>query len=85
MKIRLGGVCEAGGSKQLETGKWRAFRPVVKADECNRCRICFNFCPEGCIQITDKSAEINLFYCKGCMICAQECPRKAIRTEAEGE
>jgi len=29
--------------------------------------------------------EPNLFYCKGCGICARECPKKAITMEEEKE
>ena len=34
MDLPLGGVCKAGESKKLETGKWRSFRPVVDKAKC---------------------------------------------------
>jgi pyruvate ferredoxin oxidoreductase delta subunit len=40
------------------------------------------YCPEG---IVKKSipVEIDYDYCKGCGICAEECPAKAIRMVEE--
>jgi pyruvate ferredoxin oxidoreductase delta subunit len=40
------------------------------------------YCPEG---IVTKSipVKIDYDYCKGCGICAEECPAKAIRMVAE--
>jgi pyruvate ferredoxin oxidoreductase delta subunit len=81
MKNRLGGVCEPGGSKKLETGKWRSITPIVTLDSCNKCGICYRFCPDSCISITEQGAQINLFYCKGCLICMHECPVRAIEVE----
>jgi 2-oxoacid:acceptor oxidoreductase delta subunit (pyruvate/2-ketoisovalerate family) len=46
---------------------------------CSRCDNCFVFCPEGIVRHRrDGSYEIDLSYCKGCGICAEECPRGAI-------
>ena len=37
------------------------------------------FCPEGVIRRKPEGGyEIDLTYCKGCGICAEECPRGAI-------
>jgi pyruvate ferredoxin oxidoreductase delta subunit len=33
------------------------------------------YCPEGAI---DQNLEIDYNFCKGCGICANECPKKAI-------
>jgi pyruvate ferredoxin oxidoreductase delta subunit len=41
--------------------------------------ICWVFCPDGAIQIENgKVVGIDLDHCKGCGICAEECPRKAV-------
>jgi 2-oxoacid:acceptor oxidoreductase delta subunit (pyruvate/2-ketoisovalerate family) len=46
---------------------------------CSRCDNCFVFCPEGIVRHRrDGGYEIDLSYCKGCGICAEECPRGAI-------
>ncbi len=58
-----------------KTGSWRIFRPVKDEERCNKCLICWIYCPEACIS---KEIVIDMDYCKGCGICAMECPRKAI-------
>jgi len=59
-----------------DTGEWRVFRPVKDETKCNNCLICWIYCPEACISKSD--IEIDYQYCKGCGICAEECPTKAI-------
>jgi pyruvate ferredoxin oxidoreductase delta subunit len=58
-----------------QTGSWRIFKPVMNEERCNKCLFCWIYCPEGCIT---KGLQINFDYCKGCGICAEECPAKAI-------
>jgi pyruvate ferredoxin oxidoreductase delta subunit len=58
-----------------KTGSWRIFRPVLDEEKCNQCLFCWVYCPEACIT---KDIKINFDYCKGCGICAEECPAKAI-------
>lgn len=81
MKLRLGGVCGPGGSKDYKTGVWRALKPVVSQEKCTRCGICETFCPDMSIDIHEDGCHIDLDYCKGCGICARECPKKAIEME----
>jgi 2-oxoacid:acceptor oxidoreductase delta subunit (pyruvate/2-ketoisovalerate family) len=51
---------------------------------CNECDTCWLYCPDVCILHRDGSGyEVNYDYCKGCGICAQECPRTAIAMEEE--
>jgi len=51
---------------------------------CNACKTCVSFCPEGLMSLRGKSSlEIAYDYCKGCGICAQECPRAAIEMVSE--
>ncbi len=57
------------------TGSWRVFIPVLDGERCNKCLLCWIYCPEACI---NKDIRINYDYCKGCGICAEECPRGAI-------
>jgi pyruvate ferredoxin oxidoreductase delta subunit len=38
------------------------------------------YCPEGAI---DQNLTIDLNFCKGCGICANECPKKAIEMVRE--
>ncbi|MFC1965366.1 4Fe-4S binding protein [Chloroflexota bacterium] len=79
-------VTEPGSASQYETGGWRSQKPVLDIDLCNKCGLCYIFCPEGCIeQDTDEYFKANLFYCKGCGICAVECPKRAIAMAEEEE
>lgn len=50
---------------------------------CNRCDNCWLFCPEMAVSRTDGDYTIDYDYCKGCGICAEECPRKVIQMKAE--
>lgn len=62
-----------------QTGSWRTLRPVMIHDKCTKCGFCFLYCPEGTIQEnSDGYYNINYTYCKGCGVCAHECPSKAI-------
>ena len=65
---------EPGSSKQYKTGTWRTERPVFKHDTCNDCRICVIVCPDACITGQDNVYNADLDFCKGCGICAHECP-----------
>ncbi len=52
---------------------------------CDLCGNCWRFCPDLCIRSGDVPG-MNLlddFHCKGCGICAEECPRSAIVMERE--
>ena len=64
------------------TGTWRTFRPVLDEKKCNKCLLCWIYCPEACIS---KDIRIDYDYCKGCGICAEECPAKAVVMVKEGE
>lgn len=69
-----------------ETGDWRTFRPVIDQENCNKCGICWMYCPEAVIEKKeDGHFEINLLYCKGCGICAKECPTKNIKMVRESD
>lgn len=72
-------VVDPGSADQYETGDWRSQRPVHDNSKCNKCGLCFIYCPESCVeQLEDGLYEVNLFYCKGCGICAHECAKDAI-------
>jgi pyruvate ferredoxin oxidoreductase delta subunit len=77
-------VGEAGA-----TGEWRSKHPVLEASLCTavkrdaeRCQMCWGYCPDQCIA-RGVPPVIDLAYCKGCSICAQECPTGAITMVAE--
>ncbi len=79
-------VIEPGNARQYKTGDWRSRRPVFDLEKCNKCGLCYVYCPEGCIRLNPEGDyESDLYYCKGCGICATECPKKAITMIEEKE
>jgi phenylglyoxylate dehydrogenase delta subunit len=69
----------------LLTGDWRAERPVVDRDKCVKCATCWLFCPVQCIVEMPAWFDVNYTTCKGCGICANECPHRAIAMIQESE
>lgn len=45
---------------------------------CNMCGNCWYFCPDVAVRKQGEHYEIHYDYCKGCGICAQECPTRSI-------
>ncbi len=71
-------IYKPGNSEENKTGSWRTFRPVMDREKCIMCENCFIFCPEGCIMEFEGKFVINYDYCKGCLVCQNECPVNAI-------
>jgi len=79
-------VTEIGNARSYRSGDWRAERPVWNHDRCIKCGICSLFCPEDCINQDEQGYfEADLYYCKGCGICARECWTQAIAMIAEAK
>ncbi len=78
--LPLGGlIVDAGNAMEYETGSWRTFKPVVDFDKCNHCLLCWVFCPDTSVCVADeKMTGFDYVHCKGCGICAAECPKKAV-------
>jgi len=45
---------------------------------CNECDLCVTYCPEGMLKRVGHRFEFDYSYCKGCGVCAAECPRNVI-------
>jgi pyruvate ferredoxin oxidoreductase gamma subunit len=72
-------VTEPGSAKQYRTGDWKSQHPVWDHSKCIKCGICYLFCPEACIHENSEGYfEGDMYYCKGCGICAHECWTGAI-------
>ncbi len=88
-ELPLGVACESiitaagpvgpGSFVENKTGSWKVFRPEYDREECTMCNFCWFYCPEGCIYRKDDHMDFDMDYCKGCGICANECPVEAIR------
>ena len=80
-------VVEAGNARVYKTGDWRTSgHPRVDVERCIKCAQCYIFCPDIAIERTEEGYFLpNLYYCKGCGICAHECPVKCIEMVGEGE
>jgi phenylglyoxylate dehydrogenase delta subunit len=59
-------------------GDWRSERPVVDREKCVKCAVCWLYCPVQCVVEKPRWFDIDLATCKGCGICARECPHRAI-------
>jgi len=78
--ILPGGVIDKPGSTvEHKTAGWRSKKPVLNVEKCTGCLLCWIFCPEPAIlRRPDGKVEFDYDYCKGCGICAAECPLKII-------
>lgn len=85
--VPLGTVAFGATALNVETGLWRSIRPVIELDKCVSCLKCWAQCPDLSIK-TDGSGKvcgIDLFFCKGCGICKEVCPVKAISMHPESD
>lgn len=74
----IGGV-PYKSSRDYNTGDWGILKPKIGKEKCTQCTLCHFLCPEGAIKIgKDGIPEVNYDYCKGCGVCAAECPAKSI-------
>jgi len=78
-ELPIGGIIpEAGNAEEYETGSWRTYKPIFDQEKCIHCLLCWVFCPDSSIIVKDgKVVGIDYDHCKGCGICAHECPPKA--------
>ncbi len=86
-ELELGGVIvEPGSTIKYKSGTWRAFRPVRDMEKCIHCMTCWVYCPDSCIKVSDSKIEgFDYEHCKGCGICAYECPKEAITMVEEAK
>lgn len=62
---------------------WRTFRPVIDKELCINCLRCYIVCPDGVIFKSENKVDVDYDYCKGCGVCAHECPVNAIKMVKE--
>ena len=70
-------ILEPGSALKFKTGSWRAFKPRWIEENCIHCLFCWIYCPDNAVKVMDgKMDGFDYDYCKGCGICATECPGK---------
>jgi len=86
----LGSVQKPVIGEAGKTGSWSSKKPVIDLKNCvpvksgkPSCFNCWLYCPEAVIS-RKIPPEIDTDYCKGCGICMEVCPTKAISME-EGQ
>ena len=86
-ELPIGGVMpKAGSAEDYKTGDWRTQRPIWHEEKCVQCLTCWMFCPDSSIIVVDGKVQgIDYDHCKGCGICARECPPKASAIDMEPE
>ncbi len=86
-EVECGGIAtEPGSARGYKTGDWRSRKPTYDFSKCIKCAICQTYCPDAAIWPNKEgNYEADMFYCKGCGICAQECPTKVITMAEEKE
>jgi NADPH-dependent glutamate synthase beta subunit-like oxidoreductase len=77
---------EVVGGLDESTAKFEA-RRCLSCGNCFACDNCFGVCPDNAVIKLDEPGpyryEIDLDFCKGCGLCAEECPCGAIEMEPE--
>jgi pyruvate ferredoxin oxidoreductase delta subunit len=77
-EMEKGVVNRLGGNNLKERNGYASklyMKPLFAPTTCTQCLICWIFCPENAIILENNSVkEINYSLCKGCGICANECP-----------
>jgi len=80
---RIGTFDEVTGGLDESTALFEA-RRCMSCGNCFGCDNCYGVCPDNAIiKLGDGSYEIDYDYCKGCGLCAAECPCGAIEMEPE--
>ena len=80
------GAVSIRSSLEYHTGDWGVEAPRIDHQRCTKCTLCHYYCPEGAIEMReDGYTEPNLDYCKGCGICAKECPVQCIEMVRKSE
>jgi 2-oxoacid:acceptor oxidoreductase delta subunit (pyruvate/2-ketoisovalerate family) len=79
------GACTAVSERVRSFEEVRAALPdsleahrCFSCGKCTECDTCLIYCPEGIVRRQRGGYDIDYTFCKGCGICAVECPRSAL-------
>ena len=77
-EMPIGGIIfESGSSQRYVTGGWRTYKPILAPDRCVHCLRCWILCPDSAVLVEGgRVVGFDFDHCKGCGICARECPTK---------
>jgi NADPH-dependent glutamate synthase beta subunit-like oxidoreductase len=76
--LRAGTFDPVEGALTPEEARYEAAR-CFKCGTCTECDTCYTFCPDfAIVKKPGGGYAIDLQYCKGCGVCAEECPRSAV-------
>ena len=84
--LPFGFTAQPGTTRQFKTGDWRSAKPVLDREKCIYCGFCYIYCPDGVYKDMgpkEKYYQADLDFCKGCGVCANECPKKCIQMVVE--
>ncbi|MCG8514699.1 MAG: 4Fe-4S binding protein [Halanaerobiales bacterium] len=83
--IPIGGlITESGNAEKYHTGSWRIKRPLWSREKCIQCLFCWAYCPDLAIEVEDGLViGVDYAHCKGCGICANQCPAQALEMISE--
>ncbi len=86
-KIPPATIAWGATARAVETGRWRSVRPLLDAAKCISCLKCWVQCPDASIVVDEDArvTDVNLFFCKGCGVCAAVCPVGAFSMRPESE
>lgn len=78
-KLPMAGSTPAGTAKFFRTGDWADKIPKLIEEYCTNCYRCYFYCPDSAIAMVtgdDGKAypQFDYYFCKGCGVCAHECP-----------
>lgn len=72
-----GKIVRGATATEFRTGDWRTLIPVWYPERCIHCLRCWIACPDMAVIAEDgKMVGFDYEHCKGCGLCAKECPSK---------
>lgn len=78
-------VIDSGSAADFKTGDWRSEKPIMDAEKCKNCFLCWTVCPDCSIIVeNEKVTGIDYDHCKGCGLCKHACKFGAIDMVREG-
>jgi Pyruvate/2-oxoacid:ferredoxin oxidoreductase delta subunit len=83
LQDRFSAVSSAQAGNTVDEGAVLEAGRCLSCGTCNLCQSCVLGCPDACCRLDEAEGKIviDLYHCKGCGICAYECPRGVLTME----